>query len=226
MPEISIFFKLPPEVRRMIYVFVLKKDNPIQICGWDEAHINPDMDGRLLHISESNCQRGSGSLASTMHTAIARGTRTRQAHHTSLLTVCKGIHFEAIPVLFSANMLVVDFYFNIELLQDWIVSIGDNVQYFKKLTLWVNIAMIQHLALARLLRMILVRAGSVRRVILLFQSELHEMDLEIMNDQDRNEPDSLASVLEWEPGETPRRIAIGFYPTLVHAFNDLKDQYG
>ncbi|KAI2632150.1 hypothetical protein GGR54DRAFT_582380 [Hypoxylon sp. NC1633] len=225
----TVFSKLPIEIRLIIYSLVLKKDEPIVISGPGNVNINPDMDGKLVCFTKEDCRRSPGVLKKEVMKALTipptpDEEQDKPPRHTALLSVCKEINAETVPMLFAENMLLFDAYAADP--YTWFGRLGNGVRHLRRLTVWLSNPMMIDLdwPWGRLYLSMQYHCTSVDRITLLFQSTAYNLDAET-RDKLKRSRGNLLNVLGWVEGDSPWSVDVGFFPTLVHAFNALSDQY-
>lgn len=220
----SILLNLPAEIRQMIYGLVLQKDGPIMLCGRQgRFRIHPDMDCELFHFPEEACNYNNHEIESKLSRAVRKipaPDPTSEVLHTSLLEVCKQINDEATPLLYSRNMMVV----SRNCLHDdphWPEDF-DNAHHLKRLTIWVKPELMgePHLWL-HASELIILAAGSISRVTVLFQADVYDMD----GDKYKQALVDLRTYISWFHDNEQHSIDVGFYPSLRDAFQALSHSY-
>ncbi|KAI1403548.1 hypothetical protein F4819DRAFT_220244 [Hypoxylon fuscum] len=117
--QVFPFFKLPPELRLMVYRLVIQKDHPLRINRKRGRDVTVRVDKNKLAQFQSK-PRSSPPIR----------------NHTALLYVSKKMYAETTPVLFANSILVMNFYGRSPHAQ--LNRIGDHVRHINRLVLWID----------------------------------------------------------------------------------------
>lgn len=169
------FFKLPPEIRLQIYALLLV--NTESSDYWKHSTIRDFMFDDLLekqHWADVYAQGINMDIAKYRSKEDRYIARSGRGMHPAILRVCKSIHQEAAPVLYSQNYfcyrpLHIPGPFSPESLLAFLSTIGPNIKYIRALDLKIEINRLTGGILwLQVLRVLAEKASGLRYLLLDF----------------------------------------------------------
>ncbi|XXG97286.1 Cytochrome c1 heme lyase [Hypoxylon texense] len=206
---------LPPELRNMIYKFILQKDVPFYFHR-NGRLLGVSGHGNMMRFDQSACVPGSNQMA-RMTRSLCR--QPQPSNHTALLRTCKQVYKEASHVLFTANMVFINPVQTTEYL-----PLYRSIVYSTRLILWIDDSALPLLKdLRRWQRHIdayRIRAWCIHRLVVLFETNIW-MEVQRLTEEQHAQ---FWAAFEGDPRKL-NTIDVGYYPTIIDAFKALKEAH-